>query len=108
MPILETRGSGSALAYGLGSPNGVVGSNLQLYIDAAIPASYPGSGSTWYDLSGNGRNGTLLSGAGYNSANGGSITFDNNTSVVDFGNLGLSLSSFSAQWFTNVISNSGG
>jgi len=107
MPLIETRGSGSASAYGFGASGGVVRSNLQLYIDAAIPASYSGSGSTWYDLSGNGRNGTLQSGAGYNSANGGSITFNNSESVVDFGNLGLSLTSFSAQWFTKVNSNSG-
>jgi hypothetical protein len=34
-----------------------------LYLDAANPASYPGSGTTWYDLSGNHYDATL-----YNSA----------------------------------------
>ena len=32
----------------------IVQSGLQLYLDAAAVASYPGSGTTWYDLSGNG------------------------------------------------------
>ena len=34
------------------SPN-IVTDGLQFYIDAANPKSYPGSGTTWYDLSGN-------------------------------------------------------
>jgi hypothetical protein len=38
--------------------------------------SYPGTGTTWTDLSGNGNNGTLVNGVGYNSGNGGSLTFD--------------------------------
>ena len=32
----------------------IVSTNLQLYLDAANAASYSGSGTTWYDLSGNG------------------------------------------------------
>jgi hypothetical protein len=47
-----------------------------LYLDAGQSASYPGSGTTWTDLSGNGRNGTLTSGPAYTSADGGSIVFD--------------------------------
>lgn len=38
-------------------------SNLDLYLDANNSVSNPGSGSTWFDLSGNGRNGTLRNGA---------------------------------------------
>jgi hypothetical protein len=33
--------------------------NLQLHLDAGNPISYPGSGTTWFDISGNSRNGTL-------------------------------------------------
>jgi len=33
-----------------------VTSGLQLYLDAANSTSYPGSGTTWYDLSGNNNN----------------------------------------------------
>jgi hypothetical protein len=49
---------------------------LTLCLDAANPKSYPGSGTTWTDLSGNGNNGTLVNGVGYNSGNLGSLVFD--------------------------------
>jgi len=49
---------------------------LVLSLDAANSRSYPGSGTTWTDLSGNGNNGTLTNGPTFNSANGGSIVFD--------------------------------
>ena len=44
--------------------------NLVLSLDAANPYSYPGSGTTWTDLSGNGNNGTLTNSASFNAANG--------------------------------------
>lgn len=40
-------------------------SGLVLAWDAANPKSYPGSGATIYDLSGNGNNGTLVNSPGY-------------------------------------------
>ena len=49
---------------------------LVLCLDAANTKSYPGSGTTWTDLSGNGNTGTLTNGPTYNSANGGSLVFD--------------------------------
>jgi hypothetical protein len=49
---------------------------LSLCLDAANSKSYPGSGTTWTDLSGNGNNGTLVNGVGYNSGNLGSLSFD--------------------------------
>jgi hypothetical protein len=36
----------------------IVTDGLVLCLDAANPKSYPGSGNTWFDLSGNGRNAT--------------------------------------------------
>jgi len=45
----------------------VVSSGLQLYLDAASATSYPGSGTIWYDLSGNGNDVTMQ--------NSGSITY---------------------------------
>lgn len=54
----------------------IVRDELVLHLDAANPKSYPGSGSTWSDLSGLGNNGTLLNGAAYTTANGGAMTFD--------------------------------
>ena len=46
----------------------IVTDGLVLCLDAANTKSYPGSGSTWYDLSGNGNNGTI-SGATYSASN---------------------------------------
>lgn len=54
----------------------IVNTGLVLHLDAANPRSYPGSGTVWTDLSGNGNNGTLVNGVGYNSANNGSMIFD--------------------------------
>jgi hypothetical protein len=54
----------------------IVTDGLVLCLDAADRNSYPGSGTTWGDLSGNGNNGTLVNGVGYNSGNGGSLVFD--------------------------------
>lgn len=36
-----------------------VTNGLQLYLDSRNPTSWPGSGNTWYDLSGNGKNATF-------------------------------------------------
>jgi hypothetical protein len=49
---------------------------LVLCLDAANSKSYPGSGTTWTDLSGNGNNGTLVNGVGYSGSNLGSLVFD--------------------------------
>jgi hypothetical protein len=49
---------------------------LVLYLDAGISDSYPGSGTSWFDISGNGNTGTLTNGPTFNSGNGGSIVFD--------------------------------
>ena len=62
----------------------IITQNLVLCLDAANSKSYPGSGTTWTDLSGRGNTGTLTNGATYNSANGGSIVFDG---VDDYGTI---------------------
>lgn len=59
---------------------------LRARLDAGNPASYPGTGTTWTDLSGNNNNGTLVNGVGYNSSNGGSLTFDGTSNYVNAGN----------------------
>ena len=51
----------------------IVPDNLLFNID---PAAYSGSGTTVPDLSGNGRDGTLVNGPVYSSANGGYFTYD--------------------------------
>ena len=55
---------------------GIVTNGLVLNLDAGFDPSYPTTGTTWYDLSGNINNGTLINGPTFNSANSGSIVFD--------------------------------
>jgi hypothetical protein len=50
-------------------------SSMLLYLDAGNPTSYPGSGTTWYDISGNNNNTTGTSNTTYNSGNGGYFAF---------------------------------
>jgi hypothetical protein len=54
----------------------VITNGLTYYVDAGYNGSYPTTGTTWYDISGNGYIGTLTNGPTFNSANGGSIVFD--------------------------------
>lgn len=62
----------------------IVTSGLVLHLDAGNTESYPGTGTIWTDLSGNGRNGTLnnMDGTNFNSANGGSLYFDQTNEYV--------------------------
>ena len=60
----------------------IVTDGLVLYIDAANPKSYPGSGTTWSDLAGS-NNGTLTNGPTFDSGNGGSISFDGSNDYID-------------------------
>ena len=83
------RTTGGLLKIGYGSTPKVVRlvpqivtSGLVLLLDAGDQASYPGSGTTWTDLSGNGNNGTLTSGPTYSSADGGSLVFDGTDDYV--------------------------
>ena len=62
----------------------VISNGLQLHYDASNPTSYPGTGSTWYDLSGNNRNGTLVNNSGFNSTvAGGVLTFNGTNQYIN-------------------------
>ena len=54
--------SGKLMSMQAKAVSGIVTDGLKLYLDASNPASYPGSGTTWFDLSGNGNNGTMVNG----------------------------------------------
>jgi hypothetical protein len=58
---------------------------LVLHLDAANIRSYPGSGTTWTDLSGQGNNGTLTNGPTFNASNGGSLVFDGTNDYITCG-----------------------
>jgi hypothetical protein len=74
----------------------IVTDGLVLCLDAADRNSYPGSGTIWRDLSGNGNHGTLTNGPAFSAANGGSIVFDG---VNDYIN---SIQSYSMQLTGNM------
>jgi hypothetical protein len=68
----------------------IVTDGLVLALDAANTKSYPGTGTTWTDLSGRGNTGTLTLGPTYSNTNGGSIVLDG---VDDYISTGLVLPS---------------
>ena len=84
----------------------IVTDGLVLALDAADKNSYPGSGTTWRDMSGNNNNGTLTNGPTFNSANGGSIVFDGTNDIVNFGNILNSPAQLSVNfWIKNPNNN---
>jgi len=84
----------------------IIRNGLVLALDAASRNSYPGSGTTWTDLSGNNNTGTLTNGPTFNSDNGGSIVFDGTNDFCQFGNL-TTLNDMTVQMTVKVLSNSG-
>jgi hypothetical protein len=77
----------------------IVKDGLVLYLDAANQKSYPGSGTTWNDLSGNGNNGTLLNGVGFDGANLGSLVFDEVDDYITVNNFNVNNSITVEGWF---------
>jgi hypothetical protein len=78
----------------------IITNGLVLCLDAANTKSYSGVGTTWYDLSGNGNNGTLTNGPTYSDEKGGSIVFDGTNDTLVISN-SLSLqNTFSRNSFT--------
>lgn len=90
-------------------PN-IVTDGLVLSLDAADRNSYPGSGTTWFDISGNGRNGTLVNGPTYTSANRGGIVLDGTDDAVRISSVILSgADSFTVnQWIQTSTTEIGG
>lgn len=65
----------------------IVKNGLIFNLDAADRNSYPGSGTTWSDISGNGNNGTLTNGPTFSSDNGGVIVLDGSNDYIANGSL---------------------
>lgn len=86
----------------------IVTNGLVLYLDAGNRMSYPGSGTTWSDLSGQGNNGTLQSSPVFNSANQGNISFDGVAAYIstttNLGSNPLPIHTFSVWFRTSVAS----
>lgn len=80
---INSFGTANTTGDGTVSITCISNSGLVLHLDAANPASYSGSGTTWNDLSGNGSNVTLTN-TTFNSANGGSIVFNGTSAYANF------------------------
>ena len=72
-----------------GGPD-IIEDGLVLHLDAADRNSYAGSGSTWYDLSGSGNNGTLTNGPIFSQNNRGCIILDQSDDYIDLSNITIS------------------
>lgn len=69
---------------GSSSATDVITEGLVLKVDASNPSSYPGTGTTWFDLSGNDYDGTLVNGVTWNAS--GSFSFTGSSlQYVNFG-----------------------
>ena len=75
----------------------IVTNGLVLNLDAANTKSYPGSGTTWSDLSGNRNNGTLTNGPTFSRDGGGSVVLDgidDNITTINTGGFNVGLNNF--------------
>lgn len=92
-------------AVGLGSKTGEnnnsfsISANRKTFFDFGNSNCYPGSGSSVFDLSGNGRTGTMVNSPTYSGLNGGVFTLSTNrsistatSSVYNFGSGGFAFS----------------
>ena len=90
MPLNLSGNILNSLGTKLLNDTSVVTSGSVLYLDAGIATSYGGSGTTWTDLTGNGKNATLTNGPTFSISNGGYFSFDGtndyaiNTSFTSF------------------------
>ena len=86
----------------------IITNGLVLNLDAANKDSYPGTGTTWYDLSGNGNNGTLLNGVGFNPyQNGGTLTFDGVDDYVSIPDINFTTATIDIWVYINAYSAGG-
>lgn len=83
----------------------IVTSGLVMNLDAGFVSSYPKTGTTWKDLSGNGYNGTLVNGPTYSTDGGGSISFDGTDDYVSLPiNSSFNTSSITFEVWANLSS----
>ena len=84
----------------------IVNNGLVLCLDASDRNSYPGSGTTWFDVSGNGNHATLNNGVGFSTDNGGIMTFDgaNDYAMIT---TATSYSEYTIMFFCKWVASSG-
>ena len=68
---------------------GVVKKGLVLHLDAQNARSYPGTGTTWFDLSGSDRHATLYNSPTFDSSSGGALSFNGTNQYAEVPNWGI-------------------
>lgn len=81
--------------------NNIITSGLTFYINPSNVSSYPKKNTTWYDLSGNGINGTLEDSTSYNTS--GYMRLNKSTDAFQFGhNLALETQTITISAYINL------
>jgi hypothetical protein len=99
--------SGSIVNAGIASTlnyKSIITRGLTFYLEAGDPGSYPQTGTTWFDVSGNNHIGTLTNGPTFSSNNGGTIVFDGTNDFVDLTNASTPLSNLSYETILKIDS----
>lgn len=68
----------------------LITNGLVCALNASDKNSYPGSGNTWYDLTGNGYNGTLFGTPPFSSSNGGTIALNGTNQYINVSGINYS------------------
>jgi len=79
----------------------IVTNGLIVNLDAGFIGSYPTTGSTWYDLSGNASNGALINGPTFTSSNSGSIITDAVDDTIQINYSFSTVSTITINFFAN-------
>lgn len=79
MPIVVEGGIDIGPGITIGGVAGPVLSNLTMYLDAFNSSSYPGTGTTWFDISGNNADISLVGSPAYTGTSPGYFTFNGTT-----------------------------
>jgi hypothetical protein len=97
----------AATASSAGYATSCTSSIISLY-DAGTTFSYPGTGTSLFDISGNGRDATLVNGVGFSTQGGGSFVFDGSNDFVDAGDVVRGRTSLSIEvWFRTTDTRTG-
>ena len=92
----------------IGGPDPAVTDGLTFTIDAANKRSYPGSGTTWFDIVGS-NNATLTNGPTFSTDNSGIISFDGSNDIVTVPNqlLFADPQNLTVEYFINILDTNG-
>ena len=81
----------------------IVTDGLVLALDAANKKSYPGTGTTWQDLSGNGNDATLVNSPTFGTTNGGRFEFDGTNRYLTFPEISFTNQDFTLEFWGQIV-----